>query len=99
MLEMQIQNTVEGLLVTQCPRRDGVWNWPPGFLLKIWISHLRYLLGPVFHLRPLVPTSLTAPKSQLHMALPWSSGDQPSEYYSHPQGYAFPGKQNKARTM
>ena len=33
------------------------------------------------------------------MALPWSSGDPPSEYHSHPQGYAFPGKRNKARTM
>ena len=53
----------------------------------------------MFHLRPLVPTSLTAPKSQLHVALPWSSGDQPSEYYSNPQGYAFPEKQNKARIM
>ena len=55
--------------------------------------------GSMFHLRPLVPTSLTAPKSQLHVALPWSSGDQPSEYYSNPQGYAFPEKQNKARIM
>lgn len=74
MLETNQENhlTVVGLLATRCPHHDGVWNWRPRFLVEIWIPHLWYLSGPVsdaaqaaIHLRPLVPTSFTAPKSWL----------------------------------